>query len=714
MEWLVSLSQNPAVEKAQNYGLCSGANASEVEQRDGDVLPYNVNNNNQECRNDGSKRDKFKITSRQEEARDVSPDSSLWSIFWSSFGPEERRQATFYDEEDNGKSDDDGSVVSSSGVSMLSIDYNVEDSIPKLQGKKVDLSDIGDDDESIFAGTEGPESQNETINNTSIDKTNSPRTAHLVECSNEIEIATSFMSIERNLSAPKQQTFDPSVTLKVLETTRLKGDKEMERKRKTLLHELRLTIATDGRYKMPVARVIGHLADLHFEGLQYEVSLTLYQEALSIYSSKIGDHDSASTDIMVRLGKVKEEMGEDIEALDFFCRALNIIVEVEGVYHVTASHVRSLIAHIYQRQERNKEAIKELKKALRGYREKYGDEHITVADTVDRIADIYTLAGTHDKAKSVRAELVKLRVALHDTKSIEVAKAIEKWAESHEAMGDINGALKVMKQAYVMYHDVVGPNCAETENALKKIGDLYSMLGRGEKALKAYTSVVVMQKDRFGDQSPEIADGYIILGKAFGEVGQYEKSLKAFNRAMAIFGASNGAQNTFISPMMDALHEIGIVYQKTEKSAQALKAFFKEYSIRKKLIRYDDIRIATTLSAIGATYNTLKKYEPSYNHYVEALQLYDKKDGRKVIFGETLFLCAESLRSMGQKNRAIRLHKEVLMIYRANGLDDRHSSVKKSIHSLIDLADLSLVEISTIEPNLTCSLIDNDNSRQTI
>jgi len=702
------------MEKAQNFTFCPGTNASEVEQKEGDVLPYIQNNNDQECRNDGTKRDtSYKLTSQQEEARDTS-DSSLWNTFWSSFGPEERRQGNFYGEENNGKGDDDGSVVSSSGVSMLSIDYNVEDSIPKLQGKKVDLSDIGDDDESIFAGTEGPDSDSENIDNATITKTNSPRTAHLVECSNEIEIATSFMSIERNVSTPKQQAFDPSAALKILETTSINGDKEMEKKRKTLLHELRLTIATDGRYKISVARVVGHLADLHFEALQCEVSLTLYHEALSIYSSKSGDHDSASTDIMVRLGKVKEEMGEDIEALDFFCRALNIIVSVDGVYHVNASHVRSLISQIYQRQERNKEAIKELKKALRGYREKHGDEHITVADTVDRIADIYTLAGTHDKAKSVRAELVKLRVALHDTKSIEVAKAIEKWAESHEALGDNNGALKVMKQAYVMYHDVVGPNCAETEHALKKIGDLYSTLGRGEKALKAYTSVVVMQKDRFGDQSPEIADGYIILGKAFAEVEQYEKSLKAFNRAMAIFGAANGTQNAYISPMMDALHEIGVVYQKTDKNPQALKAFFKEYSIRKKLIHYDDIRIATTLSAIGATYNTLEKYEPSYNHYVEALQLYNKKDGRKVIFGETLYLCAESLRSMGQKNRAIRSHKEVLMIYRANGLDDKHSSVQKSIHTLIDLADLNLLEISTIEPNLTCSLIDNDNARQSI
>lgn len=277
-------------------------------------------------------------------------------------------------------------------------------------------------------------------------------------------------------------------------------------------------------------------------------------------------------------------------------------------------------------------------------------------------------------------------------------------------MGDNNGALKVMKQAYVMYHDVVGANCTETERALKKIGDLYSALGRGEKALKAYTSVVVMQKERFGEQSPEIAQGYIILGKAFAEVQQYEKSLKAFNRAMTIFGASNGTQNAYISPMMDALHEIGIVYQKTEKHPQALKAFFKEYSIRKKLIHYDDIRIAITLSAIGATYYTLKKYEPSHNHYVEALQLYDKKAGRKAMFGKTLYLCAESLCGMGQKNKAIRLHKEVLMIYRANGLDDKHPSVKRSIQKLTDLAGLNLLEINTLEPSLVCSLIDTDRA----
>jgi len=706
MEWFDGLWHSPTVERARNFGFC--VDLRDIEKQ---YSQDRACNSEDDSRNDESKHDILpsKNISRGVESRDTSQDSSIrWTSFWNKFGNEVLSQELSHDQSVDSLGDDASVVSTSSGVSTLSIDYNFVENNPALKGDKVDLSNLGDeDDNSVFTSNTILGCDKETVIVKNREKSSAPRSTRVVDNTNEIEIATSFMSIERKQSALKNsQHPDRPTIIKTLEANSLADNPQMETKRKTFLHELRTKISTNGRYKVPVAKIVTQLADLHFDANQFEICLTLYQEALSIYSAKLGDHDSASTDIQVRLGKVREKMGQDVDALELFFRALKLVTSVEGTYNVNASTIRTHIAQILQRQEKNKEAIKELKKALRGYREKYGDEHITVADTVDMIGDNYNDQGTHDKACSVRAELVKLRVALHGTRSIAVAETLEKWADSHDAVGDKNGALKVMKQAYVMYHDVVGANSHETERSLRKIGDFYSALGQNKKALKAYTSVVVMQKERFGEQSPEIADSYITLGKAFIEVNQFEKALKSFNRSMAIHGAANGSNNAYIGPMMLALHEIGVVYQKTGKHEQALKAFYKEHSIRKKIIANDVILIAKTLIAVGDTYKTMQKYEPSFNSYLEALQIYDKKDGRSLIFCETLFKCAESQYEMGELSKACLSFKEVLRMYRVNGINEDNLNVKKSIDKLKEVNGLTVGEIRSLDPSPFCSLLD--------
>ena len=542
-----------------------------------------------------------RVNENEDEQRDIpaDPASSIWENFWSSFR-----------EVDN-DNDDDASVTSTSGMSLLSVDYDNVESIPGLEGdKKVDLSDIGDDESTVMSDdikfksgdTQGGSSQS------------------LFEKrrSSQQDEPTSFLTIDKRKSSVSGST--PSH--KAFESSSVPSPKD-EETRKKLLVELRSTISSHGRYTIPVADMVLRLAEFHESVSQYETSLTLYQEALTIYSSNLGDHDPITSDVQIRLGRVKEILGHD-DALELYFRALSMITAMSGAYHINASDVRLRVANFLLMKGNNKDAVKELKKALRGYRETYGDEHVAVADTVDKIATVYSHEGNNEKANSVRGELVKLRVALHGNKCIETADAIEKWADTHDAVGDHSGALRVMKQAYVLFHDVDGPNGKRTESSLQKIGLLYSQLGRGEKAVKAHTSVVVMRKKRYGEISPETAKSYHVLGKAFVDVKQFEKALKSFNRAMSSYGKENNISNDHISPMMETLHEIGNTYHKMGKHEQALKSFFKEHSIRKKLVQYDEIRIAQTLESIGTLYYDMSKYESGKNFFIESMQIYDR------------------------------------------------------------------------------------------
>mmetsp|Transcript_6308 Transcript_6308/g.7995 ORF Transcript_6308/g.7995 Transcript_6308/m.7995 type:complete len:678 (-) Transcript_6308:84-2117(-) len=594
--------------------------------------------------------------------------------------------------------DDDSSIVSSSGISLLSIDYNNDD-INGLAQEKVDLSYIGDDESTV--ASEDSRQYNDAQDFTVMKENLMKNSSKIVSSrpSSAISRVGSNMSISRNRS-------NISMKSKRIETICVDGNPVAEQQRKNLLVELQKTIATHGRYSLPVAKVVVRLAQFHETVDQHEMSVTLNLEALGIFSSKLGDSDSSVTETQVRLGQLKEKLGDSDAALDFYYRALSMITAMTGIYEENASKVRVYVARIYQEKGFFKESIRDLKKSLRGYRNIYGDEHILVADTVDIIADVYSAGGNHDKANSVRGELVKLRVALHGNKSAEVAHAISKWAGTYVALEDFLGALKVMKQAYVMFHELEGPDGPNTELSLEQIGILYSETGRDEKAIKAHTSVAVMRKARFGEDSVEVAESYFMLGKAFLASNLNDKALKSFNRAMTIFGRENVDKNEYINNVMDTLHQIGLVHKQNGKSSQALKAFTKELSIRRDLISNDQAGLGATFEALGSTFFATKKYEPAYKNYLEALRVYDKVDGRRFEFAMLLVAIGGVLDKKSSFASASKCYLEALQILKANGYDDEDEAFKQILEKIPHI-----VGSSEVEPSVSCSLIDSTSTR---
>lgn len=582
--------------------------------------------------------------------------------------------------------DDEGSVVSESGVSVLSIDYE-NNEIAGLAKEKVDLSDIGDDESTVVSYDSSMQDIDEDAE-LSVIKENLQQSS-----SKQANLTTTNTSSK----LAKKQTTIP-VGLNQVDSVQIAGNSAAEEKRKQLLMLLRNCIATHGRYTLEVGDAVFRLAAFHESANQHEMAVTLYVEALNIFSSKLGDHDTKVTDAQVCLGRLKEHLEDVDAALEYYCRALSMIVAMTGVYEESASTVRVNVARIYLLKGFYKEAVKELKKSLRGFRDIHGDEHVTVAETVDLIANAYTEGDNHDKAKSVRGELVKLQVALHGSKSTEVAEALSKWATTFVANGDSQGALKVMKQSYVMFHEVEGPDADNTESALEQIGHLYSECGKEEKAIKAHASVAVKRKMKHGEQSVQVASSYVTLGKCFSNSEQYDKAMRSFNKAMTIYGKED--KSIHIEHVMDILHQIGVVHKKNGKPSQAVKVFLQELFTRKKKIPDDKQSIATVLAAIGGTYFDLSKNEAAYQYLVQSLELFDKVEGRRLQFADVLFSCGDVLKKMNDKTSS-KCYLEALQIYKANGLSENDPYMQQMLSQSDVVSDGR-----DIEPSLYCSILD--------
>ena len=634
----------------------------------------------------------------REEEREETPQPAAATAAAGAASSSQRETASEADYSSY-EDDDDSTVVSTSGASVLSIDYNNTDNIVE-EGDKVDLSEIGDDDdESTLGDHEEVEGSNAIDENSKAHVPSRPS----YELMERKRSSSSAMSVKRSstgLSHSSQNVHKHS--------TSVKGNPSAEIERKDLLKNLKNNIATFGRYSLQVAETLKKLGAFHQNCGQNETSLTLYQESLDVFSAKLGDHNPKCVDLNVRLGKVTEDLGRENEALELYSRALFMILDFSGDENLTACDIRVNMSKIMFSKGFHKEAVKELKRALKGYREKHGDEHNSVADTVDLIADFYTESGQDIKANNVRGELVKLRVALHGAKSSEVATSLEKWAMTHDKIGDLNGALRIMKQSYVMFHDIEGTDGDNAVITLEKIGFLYSGMGRTEKAIRAHTSVALTRKNRYGENSVELAGSYLILGKAYMEDSKPERSLKALNRAMTCYGKANEANNGCILELMETLHTIGILHLKTSEYDKALKTFQKEMSLRQRYVGHDVFAMAKTFKSIGEAHNGLEHFSAGKGMFVQALQSIDRTDGRKLLFADTMAKCGEAFEGMNDESRAFTCYKESCQIFKANGCDETHPMMKNVV---LKLLSMGLNDVMALEPGLRCSLIDGESEK---
>jgi tetratricopeptide (TPR) repeat protein len=231
-------------------------------------------------------------------------------------------------------------------------------------------------------------------------------------------------------------------------------------------------------------------------------------------------------------------------------------------------------------------------------------------------------------------------------------------------------------------------------------------MDRAEKAIKAHTSVALTRKKRHGENSVQLAASYLNLGRAYMDDNKPERALKALNRAMTCYGKSNEADNDYICELMEALHSIGMLHLKTTDNEKALKTFQKEKSVRQRYMEYDQLGLARAVKCLGEAKCALSKFAESKETIVEALQIYDRVDGRKTLFAETMFVCGQAFEGLNDESRAFTCYKEAVQIFAANGYDENHPPMKEVV---LKLKSMGLHDISSLTPSLRCQLIDGES-----
>lgn len=486
-----------------------------------------------------------------------------------------------------------------------------------------------------------------------------------------------------------------------------------DEERKHML-DLRSAIKSFGRHDLNVAHILVTTGDYYADESDYSKALSLHEEAFSIYSTKLGDHDSRSVDSKLRIARVQLMHGNVDDAMETFCQTIHMREALLGEEHPSVGEVRMHVAEIQRGKGHPKEAAREVKKALRGYREVYGDDHPIVADAVESIADLYTEMGDHEKANLIFSEIVKLRAAIDGHEAISVSKALIKWSWSFESLGNTSRALKLMKQAYSALVKQEGIAGATTAEALEGVGKIYATIGRKDKAIKAYTRVLNIRRQTLGENHPATAATFVTIGKTLRDVDQPDKSLKCMKRAMSIYSQyeknkKKNEKSEDDATISDSLHQIGLTFEDHGENTLALKAFSREMSLRKSAHYCDKRRVARVLNAIGVIQCKRGKFKNAIEFFTEALVNMDSTGGRNATFAATLFNVGLALEKMGETEKAFQTYAETLMMYKVEGLGEENPMVSKVINKIKKNPNVEIEVPVAINGQLPCTLLDDRN-----
>jgi tetratricopeptide (TPR) repeat protein len=455
----------------------------------------------------------------------------------------------------------------------------------------------------------------------------------------------------------------------------------IDTRRNLLIKELRQAVSTHGRYDIRCANISAALGDLLGESGQHEQAIKLHKDAVTIYSCKLGDDHTTTTNAKICLGTVLEKAGLYDEAINMYYIATSMRRSVLGEQDPSVADGFIYMAHALRKKTEYSQSIKELKRALKIYREALGDAHEKVSAAVDEIASLYVTIGDFGKASAILEEVVKLKAATLGAGHKAVGATLSSLATTYECSSEFEKAMKALKKAYKIYTDLGGFSCEEATTVLNRMAQLYEATGDYHRAAIAYLGVLRGRKVINGSQDLVVGETYYRLGCALRQTGQLDKALKCMKEALPVF-VNKASEVNDANLIAEIMHEMALINKEKKNHTDAARIFKQELGIRRKLGQPDFPVIARTLNHLGVAEYELGNSTRALKYLVEALTIFQGQGEESLDCGEVLFNTGLVFEAVRNNNRALEAFTESARIFADHGHGDDHPHLSKANHKI--------------------------------
>ncbi len=192
------------------------------------------------------------------------------------------------------------------------------------------------------------------------------------------------------------------------------------------------------------------------------------------HPAPLGDvHDSPNFDLasLLRQGALKLEAGNDVEAEEFFRKALEIGDRTVGPDHPDMILLLNDLTRIYLKQSAYASAEPLLLRLLEMKRSK-GEDHPEVATVMASLATVRQALGRHESAEQLWRRVLEIRERTLAPNHFAIATTLEHFGEACSARGKIRDALTAFQRAHLIRERTLGSDHSSLRTSRERIADL--------------------------------------------------------------------------------------------------------------------------------------------------------------------------------------------------------------------------------------------------
>ena len=280
------------------------------------------------------------------------------------------------------------------------------------------------------------------------------------------------------------------------------------------------------------------------------------------------------------LGRIKESLGDYIQATEFYDQAYQLLKTVLPKYHPKLIRCMNNFGTVSMNMGDYSIALQFFETVLYFQKHILPSDHEDLIDTYANIANVYSLLNDNMKALSAY------------TKSLQIAT---------NTLPPIHPTLASLY------------NC---------IGSVYNAMSEYTKALLSYKKVLEIQQKSLPTDHPKLAASYNSIGCLYFNMGEYSEALSCLENSLKILQKSFPLDNPNVAT---CYANISVVYKSMGANWKALEFYEKARELYQNLLPEDHPEIAQLYDAIGSLHTEMGNDSKAFSAFEKALEIYQKR-----------------------------------------------------------------------------------------
>ena len=285
--------------------------------------------------------------------------------------------------------------------------------------------------------------------------------------------------------------------------------------------------------RLAEADSLNNLATLYSDMGSYDQALPLYQQALAIKKSVLGeDHPDYATSLN-NLATLYSDMGSYDQALPLYQQALAIKKADIGENHPSFAASLSNLAALYDIMGSYDKAEPLYQQALAILRTGSGGNHPLYPQILNNLAVLYEAIGSYDKAEPLLKRALAIKKADMGENHPSFIQSLSNLAALYDSMGSYDKAEPLYQQALAILRRS-GGNHPLYPQILNNLAALYYNMGSYDQVEPLYQQALKINKATLGEDHPDYANSLNNLATLYYNMGSYDQAEPLYQQALAI------------------------------------------------------------------------------------------------------------------------------------------------------------------------------------